>query len=263
MKITTNYHTHTALCKHAEGMVEDYVKKAIEMGLEVLGMSDHGPFFEELTHIKTRRMSMEEYFGVYLPDLEKSILKFRQKIEIKKAVEIEYLNAMKPYYDIFLKDLDYLILGQHLLEHQGKIHDIYSVMNLELLEVYKDTCIEAMSSGKFKIFAHPELFNWRYRDWDHHCDRISKEIIDAAIKYNVVLEINANGCRRAKVKTKEGEDTFVYPRLEFWREVAKTNAFVMINDDAHSLDHIKDEATVVAYEFAKSLNIKLIDRLEL
>lgn len=258
-----NYHTHMYLCKHAEGNVEDYVLVAIKKGLKHFGMSDHGPFVDELKDIKTRRMSMDEYQTIYLNELQVVKETYGHLIDFKKAIEIEYLTPLIPYYDTFLQDLDYLILGQHLLEHNGNIYDVYSEMNLDLMECYKDTVIEAMATGKFKILAHPELFNWKYRNWDHHCDRVSKEIIDAAIKYKVVLEINANGCRRAKVKTKDGEDTFVYPRLEFWREVAKTDALVMINDDAHELAHIKDEATEAAYRFAKKLGIKLIEKLDL
>jgi histidinol-phosphatase (PHP family) len=263
MKITYNYHTHMYLCKHAEGTIEDYVKVAIEKGLSIFGMSDHGPFIDELTDIKTRRMSMSEYEDIYLPELTRVKQTYGHLIDFKKAIEIEYLTPLIKQYDEFLKDLDYLILGQHLLEYQGKIYDVYSEMNLNLMELYKDTVVQAMSTGKFKILAHPELFNWCYRKWDEHCDRVSKEIIAAAIKYGVVLEINANGCRRAKVKTKDGEDTYVYPRLEFWREVAKTNALVMINDDAHELSFICDEATLEAYRFANQLGITLINQLSL
>jgi histidinol-phosphatase (PHP family) len=263
MKITYNYHTHMYLCKHAEGTIEDYVKVAIDKGLLHFGMSDHGPFTDALKDIRTRRMSMDEYHNVYLPELKYVKETYGHLIDIKKAIEIEYLSPLIDQYDIFLKDLDYLILGQHLLEYQGQIYDVYSEMNLKLMELYKDTVVEAMSTGKFKILAHPELFNWRYRNWDEHCDRVSKEIIAAAIKYQVVLEINANGCRRALVKTKDGEDTYVYPRLEFWREVAKTNALVMVNDDAHELSCIVDDATKEAYAFAQRLGIKLIDRLDL
>ena len=40
----TNYHTHTKRCMHATGTDADYVKAALDAGLDVLGFSDHGPF---------------------------------------------------------------------------------------------------------------------------------------------------------------------------------------------------------------------------
>ena len=39
-----NLHCHTALCKHAEGTVRDYCRKAVEQGLKILGFAEHSPF---------------------------------------------------------------------------------------------------------------------------------------------------------------------------------------------------------------------------
>ena len=38
-----NYHTHTWRCRHADGTEREYVEKAIESGLKILGFSDHTP----------------------------------------------------------------------------------------------------------------------------------------------------------------------------------------------------------------------------
>ncbi|HEY8395905.1 MAG TPA: PHP domain-containing protein, partial [Bacilli bacterium] len=60
----TNYHNHTYLCRHAKGMPLDYIKKAVELGYEEIGISDHGPLFGH-PHI---RMSMDEFYDIYLSD---------------------------------------------------------------------------------------------------------------------------------------------------------------------------------------------------
>ena len=39
-----DWHTHNALCRHAVGSIEDYIKIAIEGGLNVIGISDHFPY---------------------------------------------------------------------------------------------------------------------------------------------------------------------------------------------------------------------------
>ena len=41
--MTANYHTHTWRCLHASGTERQYVERAIEGGLAVLGFSDHAP----------------------------------------------------------------------------------------------------------------------------------------------------------------------------------------------------------------------------
>ena len=38
-----NYHTHTYRCQHARGDCVDYARVASELGMEVLGFSDHTP----------------------------------------------------------------------------------------------------------------------------------------------------------------------------------------------------------------------------
>ena len=38
-----NYHTHTYLCSHATGEIEDYIKTAIENGIKYMGFSEHFP----------------------------------------------------------------------------------------------------------------------------------------------------------------------------------------------------------------------------
>ena len=48
MKNKVNFHTHTYRCKHAVGNEEDYVIEAINQNLTTLGMSDHGPYPDDI-----------------------------------------------------------------------------------------------------------------------------------------------------------------------------------------------------------------------
>ena len=43
-KMTYNYHTHTYRCRHANGKIEDYIKRAIACGVTQMGFSDHAPY---------------------------------------------------------------------------------------------------------------------------------------------------------------------------------------------------------------------------
>ncbi|MEX2089291.1 MAG: PHP domain-containing protein, partial [Bacteroidota bacterium] len=60
-----DYHTHTSLCKHGEGDVEEYIQKALALGLDEIGCSEHMPMPDgfDLRH----RMSLEEYYASYAP----------------------------------------------------------------------------------------------------------------------------------------------------------------------------------------------------
>ena len=39
--VWNNFHTHTYRCRHAEGDIADYVKKAAELGMNKIGFSEH------------------------------------------------------------------------------------------------------------------------------------------------------------------------------------------------------------------------------
>ena len=36
-------HNHTTRCNHAEGTVDEYIQKAIELGIDIYGFSEHAP----------------------------------------------------------------------------------------------------------------------------------------------------------------------------------------------------------------------------
>lgn len=253
-----NYHTHTYLCGHAEGLPIDYVKKAIELGLEHIGISDHG----YLKSRWTERMNLDSYQNIYLKNIDEAIEKYGAKIKIFKGLELEYLEGYDDLYKRYLKENDYLMLGQHIVEIDNVDYDLYKPMNDRLIIAYKDAVIKGMESGYFKILAHPDLYMLRYLEWNDLTAAIAVAIVESAIKNDVYLEINSNGTRRTATYTKDLELTWLYPRLEFWEIVSRyPEAKVIVGDDAHYLDHLHDLAVKNAILFAKKLGIKLHDKI--
>ena len=265
MKPISNYHTHIYLCKHATGTVRDYVEKAISLDYQVIGISDHGPINEELKkQFYTRRMDMKEYQNIYLKDLVQLKEEYRDKITLLGALEIEFFDEMVTHYPKFINELDYLILGQHYLKVDGKYTSVYRGMTPKNIKIYTDTVLKAFASGYFKILAHPEIFTMSYPKWDEHCEQATQRIIEGAKKYNIILEVNANGMRLNRAAlTKDNKFTNSYPHLNFWQSVAKTDLPVIVNDDAHAVEHLCDQATFKAYDFARELGLNIIQKIQL
>ena len=273
MKIQTNYHTHTYLCRHAIGTIDDYINRAIELGYTDIGISDHCPFTKELEKlIYSKRMNMDDFINIYLPDLEKAKQKYQGTINVHSAVEIEYFDEFKEFYPQLTEKLDYMILGQHYFKYEGKYLSIYSQLYSEMLEIYCNTVVEALNTGYFKIFAHPDIFNWGYPFWDDECVNVTKRIIEAAINNNVILEINENGIRNCEKSyryitlpnsenKKKEIHSWAYPNIEFFKLCAETKVLVMVNDDAHDPMHIHDDETLKAYELAEKLGLNLVNKL--
>ena len=76
-----NYHTHTWRCMHASGTEREYVEKAIEGGLQILGFSDHTPMPYAGDYVSTVKMKLAQ-----LEDYVNTILGL--KAEYRKDIEI-------------------------------------------------------------------------------------------------------------------------------------------------------------------------------
>lgn len=265
MKMKTNYHTHTYLCKHANGTPSDYVKRAIELGYEEIAITDHGPLITEIvSNFFTRRMNFEEY-NQYLTDLEEAKKQYSSKIKILTGLEIEYFDLMSDNYKSFLKDLDLLVLGQHYIYHKNQYKSIYAVLTDDEIITYGEMVTQALKTGLFKIIAHPEIFSYR-RIWNETCDIVSKKIIQCAKENNVYIELNVNGIRNAFEKNKQWIDesgmmNYDYPRIEFFKLVKEANIPVIINDDAHDPKQLSDEFTKKAIQMANELGLTVLNKI--
>ena len=80
----TNYHTHTKRCMHAEGTEADYVKAALNAGLDVLGFSDHGPFPDNRFDSRMPYADLDEYLACMVA------LRPPVPFPILKGLELEY-----------------------------------------------------------------------------------------------------------------------------------------------------------------------------
>lgn len=273
--LKTNYHTHTMLCNHAEGMPEDYVQEAIALGYEEIGITDHNPipveflggqaFLENWCH---RNMSYNVYRNIYLPIMKEIKEKYKNEIRIYSGLECEYLPEHSEYYENLRKDLDYLNLGIHFFPHQGKILSSYAHVSHKTIGAYASIAKTAMNSGLFKIFVHPDLFLFDYKDeqgkrtFDQHCLDASRSIIETAILNDVYLEINVNGIENSK-RFRNSEE-WLYPNYEFWKVVREyPEAKVVIGVDAHELKALSSDKIRLVEEMVEKIGLHVCTKIEL
>ena len=249
-----NYHTHMRLCKHALGSIEDYVKAAIDLGFTHLGMSDHGP----LLNAGFPRMSMEEFYNQYLPEFHYLKVKYSSEIKLYLGLEIEYIRGNDKHYEELLKNLDYLILGNHYysFNHSSETSS-YNCNTKERLDEYVSLIEEALSKGYFKILAHPDIFLMGYPRYDETLDKAIRRICEACIKNNVYLELNVAGFDKGK-KDFDGIQDFGYPNTHFF-SIAKEfkDLKVIVSSDAHKPEDL-DKNLERGYYILEDLGIKPI-----
>ena len=247
-----NYHTHTYRCLHAEGTEDEYAKVAFEKGLKVLGFSDHTPHFFPGDYYSYMRMRPEELDG-YCKGVNALRQAYAGQMEIHLGLEVEYYPVSIPKLLPVLRDagIEYLILGQHWAGNEYDApHCGRRTESVELLKRYCDQCIEAMHTGIFSYFAHPELIKFLI-DKDLLLKHL-EPLCQASIDTDTPLEINLLGIAQGRH----------YPVEEFWQLAGQYGCTVILGSDAHAPDEVvRPEAEAVAMEYVQKYNLNLIETL--
>ena len=240
MNIDYTFHSHTYRCGHASGDIDNYVPLAIANGYRIYGVSDH-VFLPGVSQPFTRGeySCLDDYINKYL-EVKK---RYEKDIQMYLGFECEYSDVFVDYYKWLLKEkgFDYLICGQHCGFDNNKDFYSYFQNDGEHLEKYRDDLIQAMRSGLFMYIAHPDIFFLVATEVTERFKKIAKSIIDAAIKYDVVFEINMHGFFRNH--NRHNKVYIDYPCEYFWSEVAKTNIKVVVGGDFHDPSEIGSEFT--------------------
>ena len=251
-----NYHTHTYRCGHAEGDERDYAAEALKAGLRTLGIADHTPydFFDVGPRNRPMRMMPEE-----LPEYASSVRalgeEYRGRLGILLGVEAEYYPKYFPRLLEMLRvsGVQYMLLGQHFLGNE--VDGSYCGMphgEVSELEQYVSQSREALETGLFTYFAHPDLF--RFAGEEAAYTREMRKLCRAAKDTDTPLEINLLGIR----------DGRHYPEERFWRIAAEEGCTAILGCDAHQPPWVTDPLSEEkAVEMARRLGLKLLTQVPL
>ena len=256
-EILVNYHTHCDKCKHAGGKEEDYVRKAIENGFDILGMSDHIPYPDGDFGCRMEYSQLNPY----LDELTRLKEIYSDKIQLLRGFESEFLPQYSSYYESLLKDerCDYLILGQHFFSlDNGDIKYVYDCDDTKWYIEYAKKAVEAMRTGYIKMLCHPDLIGvGNFKISKDHLTAFDI-IVEGAVKYDFILEYNANGLRR-EIKDFGGEKRKDYPITQLWEMIENSGAKVICGADSHSPDALYDDIMKEGIKFLNNgkFNVKL------
>ncbi|TFG28933.1 MAG: histidinol-phosphatase HisJ [Promethearchaeota archaeon] len=260
--ILEDWHTHSEICHHAVGSIEDYIQKAIEKNLTTIGICDHFPY-EYLKNIE--RIPYSEYamelgeIESYISTVEALREKYDSKINTRVAFEIDFFvnqeKALNFHLNKVKERLDYIIGSIHILNfHDGRgawgfddsrfREDFkYYGSDKVYLEYFK-TQQKMLKSKKFELdiighFDLPKKFNDLPFDKELINNHTSKTL-ELIRKRDLTMEINTGGLRK-EVKQQ-------YPSKEIIKEIYEKDIPVLLGSDAHAPDE-------VAYEFRNMIKI--------
>lgn len=245
-----NLHTHTPRCRHAGGSEEAYVRCALDAGLQTLGFSDHTPYPFPEGYYSTFRMFPEELPG-YVAAVEDVRRRYAGQLQIHLGVEAEYYPKFFCDMVKMVRDqgIEYMLLGQHMLYNETEgIGTGGPTADPALLKQYCDQTIEAMYTGLFTYFAHPDMMNF-VGDEKLYRQEVSR-LCRAAKACDLPLEINLLGLHLQRQ----------YPNRRFWEIAAEEGCKVVLGADAHQPEFLLDPAPEqMARQMAGELGIVLLD----
>lgn len=249
----TNYHAHTYRCGHAEPDERTYIETAIKEGFRIFGFADHvpQPFRDYHSGIRMKPEETADYVSTLCALQEE----YRDRIDVHIGFEAEYFPAL---FDEMLRLLEphayeYLILGQHFTDHeQGGIYVARPCDDEARLSHYVDQCAEALNTGAFSCFAHPDIFNYTGDEsvYRTHMRRLCRE----AKACGVPLEFNLLGYGTHRN----------YPTPAFWEEAAAVGNPVILGWDAHAASWLEQpQLEADADAFLHSLGLERIETIPL
>jgi len=199
MRQLADYHMHTPLCRHATGEPVEFAARAVELGLEEIGFSDHSPMRED--GFDLWRMDLGD-LDEYVAAVERA-RKAHPGLTIRLGLEVDYLPGQEAWirelaarhpWDYFIGSVHYL--GGWDIDNPQKLaewkhHDVR-----EVWAAYVERLIEAARTGLFDILGHIDL----PKKFGHYPDPPVlphyERCLEAVRAAGVAIELNTAGLRK-------------------------------------------------------------------
>lgn len=233
-------HNHTTLCNHATGTMEEYIQRAIELGIDVFGFSEHAPMknFEDGYRLVLEKKSLYENSVKQLQE------KYKDDIKILLGYEVDFIDGDFILDEIINSKVDYLIGSVHYINDWGFDNPefIKEYEKRDINQIWRDyfDAVTLMArSGKFDIVGHLDLIKvFKYLP-TQDIRKIATNAMQAIKDSNMVLEINSAGLRKPI-----GEQ---YPSMQLLQMAYEMDIPITFSSDAHSIEQVGFEYETVVF----------------
>lgn len=237
-------HNHTTLCNHAVDTMDQYIQKAIALGIDIYGFSEHAPMknFEDGYRLT---LDKKEFYENEVKSLQNY---YKKDIKITLGYEVDFLKGDFILDEIKNAKVDYLIGSVHYLGKWGFDNPefIGEYKNRDIDFIYKEY-FEAVNlmvkSGLFQIVGHIDLIKVFNFLPTKNIKTFVQETLKEIKKANMVLEINSAGFRKP-IKEQ-------YPSRDILKLAYELDIPITFSSDAHSVEHIGfkyEDVTTLAKE---------------
>jgi histidinol-phosphatase (PHP family) len=245
--VLADLHVHTSRCGHARGTPEEYVQRAVDLGLSAIGFADHLPLTDR--EEPTLTMSTEDLPG-YVAEIRELAERAPSGTSIHLGIEADYIPGTEEAVARMLArhPFDYVLGSVHFLDdwafdHPGQ-RDRYEGLDVDAFwGEYFDTLSQAVSSGLFDVVAHADLAKkfdvFPSRDMRGQYEELARTVARA----NMAVELNTAGLHKPV-----GE---VYPGRDLLHAFHSAGVPITFGSDAHAPEEVGrdfDRAVALARE---------------
>lgn len=194
--IPPDYHSHTILCKHAEGIPLDYARSAKANGLTSMAATEHAPAPEPFS--PGIRMAMDD-FGLYHQWIREA--NSVEGIDVLLGIEADYYDQCEPFLEKWLAEhpFDYVLGSVHFLAyHRERDHALEGIWDSDDLEGiwsrYFARIQRLADSRLYDVAAHLDLPK-KYKPVPDQAivEQTVKPALDRIAEAGMGIEINTSG----------------------------------------------------------------------
>ncbi len=236
-------HNHTTRCNHAEGTIDKYIQRAITLGIDIYGFTEHAP----MDFDKKYRPSFLE-MEAYQQDIRSAKKHYADQIDILLGYEVDWLVGHMDNR-VLEADVDLLIGSVHFIDKWGfdnpEFLNGWKNRNIdEIWQAYFEA-VEAMAkSGYFDVAGHLDLIKvFKYLP-KQDIRLLAKPALKTIKEANMVLEVNTAGLRKPISE--------LYPSTALLQEAYALDIPITFGSDAHKPIDV-GAGLPEAYQLTKSI----------
>lgn len=239
-RILFESHSHTPLCKHADGDPTEYAAVAQQRGLKGLIVTCHNPMPNGFS---ARVRMREDQFDQYVDLVAQTRQQWAGRIDVRLGLEADYFEGHEEYLEKQLQSADFHFVLGSVHPQIDEFRERYWDNDLiEVQRTYFRLLAQAAETRLFDSIAHPDLIkNFTSKVWQP--EMIMDDIrasLDRIAASGVAMELNTSGVNKTISE--------MNPFPTMLDEMRLRNIPVTLGADAHQPHRVAD-----GYESAMEL----------
>lgn len=238
-----DFHTHST---YSDGSFIDWmVRRAADLGLDGIGISDHATVSER-GPMRDHKLRSGYNLDLTYERRREVIETLRQRVDIDiyDAVEVDYdprdENAIADFLET--AGFDYTLGSVHFIDgvnvhRPGPFRERSESERERMVDDYFDDLERLIRSELFDIAAHPDIVERNKALRGFATDRHYRQIAEALLDSRTVGEINAG-----RVADEYGE---LHPSPDFLEILLEAGCRLTVGSDAHHPSQLEERATAL------------------